>query len=76
VYPISTHTILDDSSPSIDDEEHRECVIFKSAVASVAPEIVTAEPTKLPDTGPREYILLFILALMLGFAFMTLRSRA
>jgi hypothetical protein len=77
VYPISTHTILDDGIPSIDDEEHNECVLFKSASASdVEVPPATDTPETLPDTGPVEYILVFILALLLGFGFVTMKSKA
>lgn len=73
VYPISTHIIQNDWSPSIDDQEHVECVLFKSAWAS---EIETPEqPKKLPDTGPAEYILLMIIAMILWFGFIRLSSR-
>ena len=74
VYPISTHTILEDGIPSIDDEEHRECVLFKSASASDAE--VPPAPEKLPDTGPVQYILVLILAMLLGFGFLTIRNKA
>lgn len=75
VYSISTHAILDDGIPSIDDDEHRECVLFKSAGASELTPIPAApvEPQSLPDTGPVQYILVFILSLLLGFGFLTMK---
>lgn len=73
-YPISTHIIQDDGSTSIDNDEHVECVLFKSAWASVAP--VVEQPKKLPDTGPTEYILLLIIAMFLGFGFVKLSTRS
>lgn len=74
VYPISTHLMLDDGTPSIDDDEHKECVLFKSAAAAtpVEPE----EVERLPDTGPAEWILLWILAMILGFSIMRIKNKA
>ena len=74
IYPISTHTIQADWTPSMDDNEHIECVLFKSAWAS---EIVIPEtPERLPDTWPTEYILLLIIAMLLWFGFMRMSSRS
>jgi hypothetical protein len=74
VYYISTHDILEDWTPSIDDNEHRECVLFKSAWESEPkePEV----PKKLPETGPTEYILLLILAMLLGFTILRVKNKA
>lgn len=74
VYPISTHVIQDDWTPSIDDELYNECVLFKSAWASE--KTVTVKPKKLPDTGPTEYILLLIIAMILGFWFVKLSTKS
>lgn len=74
-YYISTHDILEDWTPSIDDNEHVECVLFKSAWES-EPTVVPEEPKKLPDTGPAEYILLLVLAMLLGFAVLKVKSKA
>ena len=74
VYYISTHDILDDWTPSIDDKEHRECVLFKSAWDSEPKE--PEKPKKLPETGPAESILLLILAMILGFTILKFKSKA
>lgn len=74
VYPITTHNILADGEITIDNSEHRECVLFKSAEA--AGEVVTEEPEKLPETGPAEFLLLAIIAMILGFGILQLRSRS
>ncbi|MDD5212917.1 MAG: LPXTG cell wall anchor domain-containing protein [Candidatus Gracilibacteria bacterium] len=71
VYPIMTHAVLEDGTPSPETTTHKECVLFKSADANKAPEPtptpveVKAPPVKaLPKTGPAENMLV-ILALML-----------
>ncbi len=74
MYPVSVHTIADDWSPSMDDEEHIECVLFKSAGAEEIEE--PEQPERLPDTGPTEYILLLIIAMLLGFGFLRMSSRS
>lgn len=74
VFPISTHNILADGEVTIDNSEHKECVLFKSGEASEVEEVV--EPKKLPQTGPAEYILLLILSMILGFGILKFKSRA
>ncbi|MDD4151020.1 MAG: LPXTG cell wall anchor domain-containing protein [Candidatus Gracilibacteria bacterium] len=71
VYPIITHSILEDGTPSPDSTTHKECVLFKSADANKietpapTPVEVKAPPVKaLPKTGPAENMLV-ILALLL-----------
>lgn len=73
VYPITTHNILADGEITIDNSEHRECVLFKSGEAAEE-EIVP--PKKLPETGPAEFMLLAILAMILGFGLLKFRNRA
>jgi len=70
VYPISSRLILDDWTPSMEDVEHRECVLFKSAWASAS-----AQPKRLPETWPAEYILLLILAMILGLWIFRVKSK-
>ena len=74
VYPISTHNILADGEITIDNAEHRECVLFKSGEA--ATEEIPEEPKKLPETGPAEFMLLAIIAMILGFGFLHIRARS
>ena len=72
VYPISTHNILADWEITIDNSEHKECVLFKSWDA--AEVVVPTEPKKLPQTWPAEYILLLILSMILGFGLLKFKS--
>jgi len=72
VYPISTHNILADGEITIDNSEHKECVLFKSAEAGEEPET----PERLPETGPSEFILLAILAMILGFGIVKFRTKS
>jgi len=74
VYPISTHNILEDGEITINNSEHRECVLFKSWEASE--EEVPEEPKKLPETGPAEFILLLVAAMLLGLWIMKFRTRS
>ena len=73
VYPISTHNILASGKITIDNEEHRECVLFTSWEASKVQEKVI--PKKLPQTWPSEYILLLILSMILGFGILKFKAR-
>jgi len=76
VYPISTHNILSDGEITIDNSEHRECVLFKSGEAATEITPVEEEPKKLPETGPAEFMLLAILAMILSFGFLQFRARS
>lgn len=70
VYPITTHNILDDGEITIDNTEHRECVLFTSG------EAATSTPVeRLPETGPAAYLLIF-LAWILGFGVLKFRTRS
>lgn len=71
VYPITTHNILADGEITIDSSEHRECVLFTSWEA--AEEVV--EPEYLPETGPAEFMLLIIVAMILGFGVLQFRTK-
>lgn len=71
VYPIVTHSVLEDGTASPESTTHKECVLFKSADANKVetpapkPVEVKAPPAKvLPKTGPAENLLV-ILALIL-----------
>lgn len=74
VYPITTHNILADGEITIDNAEYKECVLFKSWETPVVEKVV--EPKKLPKTGPSEYILLVILAMILGFGILKFRTKS
>lgn len=73
VYPISTHNILADGEITLDNSEHKECVLFKSAEA--ATEVIVKEPKKLPESWPAEFMLLIIIAMILGFGVLQFRAR-
>lgn len=65
VFPIKAYTVMDDWEVSVDNEEHRECVLFKSAGAE---KVIKETPVKkLPDTGPAQFLVLLLLAMVLAF---------
>ena len=68
IFPITTHEILSDWDITVDGKEHRECVLFKSWQPKPSAK-------KLPPTGPEAYILLVILALILGFWVIKFRKK-
>lgn len=74
VYPIAVHDIDDKGDIALDAEEHRECVLFKSN--SPADPVVPQEPTRLPETGPAEYLLLLLMAMILGFGVLKISRKA
>lgn len=73
IYPIVSHNILEDWEVTIDNNKHNECVLFKSWEPT---QQVVETPKKLPDTGPAEYFLLAILALILGFGVLQFRTKS
>lgn len=89
VYPLTTHNISETGDISVDAETHRECVLIKSW-AVVEKEVLntwtTPKPTtpwkttpaapakELPKTWPEHYVLLMILAMVLGFGIMRVRK--
>ncbi len=81
VYPFKAHSILADGKQTLDDTEHRECVVFKSdAKKVVTPETpVTPEqpkkPVELPKTGP-EHIILLLVAMLIGTGLILFRKKA
>jgi hypothetical protein len=72
IYPITTHNILEDGEITIDNTEHNECVLFKSWEPTK--EVIVTK--KLPETGPAEFMLLIIVAMILGFGILKFRARA
>lgn len=62
VYTITSGNIMDDGEITTDFSEHSECVLYTSW-----DEKKVTPPTTLPNTGPAEYFLLLILAMVLGF---------
>ncbi|MFK7780281.1 MAG: hypothetical protein QM490_03960 [Candidatus Gracilibacteria bacterium] len=73
VYPMTTHNILADGEITIDNTVHNECVLFTSGRAEEIEEVVVE---RLPETGPAEFMLLIIVAMILGFGFLQLRARS
>ena len=77
MYPISVLDIDVDGNLIRDDlEEHRECVLFTSGEAGEEEVVVVTETKRLPETGPAEYLLLMIVAMILGFGFLQLKQRS
>jgi hypothetical protein len=76
VYPIATHNILADGEITIDNSEHIECVLFKSAESANGAVESDNEPKQLPQTWPSEYILLAFIAMVLGFWILQFRIRS
>ena len=72
VFPITTHKILSDWEITIDGDTLKECVLYKSGTPGT---VVTTPPEKLPETGPAQYILLLILAMILGFSTIKILNR-
>ena len=78
IYPFKAHSILADGKQTLDDTEHRECVIFKSDAKKVVTPPVTPEPKKpveLPKTGP-EHIILLLVAMLIGTGLILFRKKA
>ena len=65
VYSLIAHKFLADGSIDINWTTNKECILFKSWDSTVKKKVVP--PKKLPQTWPAEYILLLILAIILGF---------
>lgn len=87
IFPLLSHSMLDDGDLSLDDEVHRECVLFKSAAAAeVTPTPTPEDPTPTPvtpapqemakvETGAEAYLIL-LFALILGFVYIKTRKTA
>lgn len=75
MYTLVSHDLLENGTPSINSDEHTECVLFKSAWES-EPTVIEEEPPKLPETGPAEYILLLALAMLIGLAIIKIKNKA
>ncbi len=76
VYPISTHNILADWEITIDNAEHRECVLFKSAESANWVVETEEKPQSLPQTWPAEYIVLAFIAMVFWFIILQFRMRS
>jgi hypothetical protein len=81
---MSTHKILEDWTPDINNEEHNECVLYKSQspkevivedTNEVAPSVWDTDAKSLPETGPAQYILLFLLSLLLWFGILKMKRK-
>ena len=81
-YLITTHNFSDNWDINPNWDEHKECILFKSGKkvekATVVPaKKITPKTTdkKLPKTGPEHYILLMLLAMIIGFGIIKMRNR-
>ncbi len=75
IYTIVTHNMTDWwATVSVDTNEHKECVLFKSWKAKKK-VIPLKKPKRLPETWP-ESILLVILALILWFGLVRFTKKA
>jgi hypothetical protein len=68
IYTLSSAAILN-SGEIWDFGDHNECVLYKSGAKAVP-------PPDLPKTGPAEFFLLLILAMVLGFGVLKYRENA
>ncbi len=73
IYPILSHTVLDDGEITMDNSVHNECVLFKSWEPT---DQTPVEPKKLPQTWPAEFFILLILAMVLGFWILRFRTKS
>jgi LPXTG-motif cell wall-anchored protein len=82
VYSINTHNISETGDVDVESKEHRECVLFKSGAPTVTPEVtatppvVKETPKQLPKTGPENYIIMMLFALIFGFAITKMRRKS
>jgi len=72
IYPILSHTLLDNGELWMSNAPHNECVLFKSAAPGETPKVTP--PKTLPQTGPAEFFLLLILAMILGFGILRFKN--
>lgn len=82
-YLITTHNISDSWDINTDAIENRECVLFKSGKEVQQEKVVPNKKVtpktpakKLPKTGPEHYILLLLLAMILGFWIMKISKKS
>jgi hypothetical protein len=72
IYDTVTHDVDTNGTPTLDSDLHRECVLFTSGTPGEDP-VIPESPT-LPETGP-EHILLVVVAMLLGFGFLTFKRK-
>lgn len=71
VFPITSYNIMKDWEVSSDSEVHKECVLIKSGNKK---EVVKEKPKTLPKTGPEQFLLLLVLAMVLAFGVLRFRK--
>jgi len=74
VFPLITRKIID-GELSLDWDTLKECVLYKSWKEWTKTKTEVVPTQKLPETGPSEYILLLILAMILGFSTIKILNR-
>ncbi len=69
IYPIKPHNIMENGEITVEDTEHKECVLFTSAKKEAVTPPVAPKPKQLPKTWPEEMMIvgLLALALLTGF---------
>lgn len=78
VYPFKGHNVWVDGKITMDDKEHRECVLLKSDATMkpvVKEQTEPKKPVELPKTGP-EHIILLLVAMLIGTGLILFRKKA
>ncbi len=74
IFPIKAYSIMEDWEVSVNNDEHRECVLFKSAWWKKVTKKTPAKTKKLPETGPAQFLVLLVLAMVLAFGVLRFRK--
>lgn len=86
VFPLLSHTMMEDGDISTDDSVHNECVLFKAWASEAAPAPANPSSPSTPwqpapkqmaqvETGAEAYLIL-LFALILGFVYIKTRKQA
>ena len=73
VYWLLINTILDDWTITWDNIAHKECILYKSWEPS---DNTPDQPRTLPKTWPEDFLLLLLIAMILGFWIVKLRTKS
>lgn len=80
VFPLLSHTMMEDGDISTDDSVHNECVLFKAGASEqeqpTTPSTPEPEPKEMAqvETGAEAYLIL-LFALILGFVYIKTRRQ-